>query len=49
MQSVETVPLRRRHWVALCLSSLLAACGGGGSGDAQWDSSTASWDNMTWQ
>ena len=48
MKNVERLAWRRRHWLALCLSTLVTACGGGGSGDGAWDTAAA-WDDMTWQ
>lgn len=48
MPDVGRLAWRRRHWLALCLSSLVSACGGG-SGNAQWDSTASTWNEMTWQ
>jgi hypothetical protein len=48
MQFVERLAWRRRHWLAFCLSSLAAGCGGG-SGTGEWDTTAAVWDEMTWQ
>lgn len=47
MPTPETSTLRRRSWLALCIGSLLAACGGGESGTAVWDQ--AAWNGATWQ
>lgn len=48
MTNVERLAWRRRHWLALCLSSLVTACGGGSGGNGAWDTAAA-WDDMTWQ
>jgi hypothetical protein len=51
MQNIERTAWRRRHWLALCVSTLVAACGGGGgaeAGTAVWDTASAGWDETTW-
>ena len=51
MKKIERTAWRRRHWLALCVSTLVAACGGGAgaeAGRAVWGSASARWDGTTW-